>query len=111
MSISYKKRQLIQEAKHSANCLGHRLSRWQHSIEYWGDKYSVAHCLDCGADVAVNQRPAPNEIDVGGAAVSLNCEGTKKPSLMTLSVQRKYGFVNEHGYALKSRREWEAEGR
>lgn len=27
----------------------------------------------CGADVFVNARPLPNEIDIGGEAVAVNC--------------------------------------
>lgn len=31
-------------------------------------------CLTCAKQVTINSRPAPNEIDVGGEAVALNCE-------------------------------------
>ena len=105
MSNNYKKCQLIKSAAESSTNNGHRLSRWKHSVEFWGDKYSVAHCLDCGANVQVNQRPAPNEVDIGGAVFGIHCPKVMMPSLMTLSVCRKLGFDHKTSYA------WEAEGR
>ncbi len=30
-------------------------------------------CRNCGAEVLLTEHPAPNGIDIGGAAVALNC--------------------------------------
>lgn len=35
----------------------------------------VYKCEACGMDVAIKPRPAPNEINIGGEAVALNCIG------------------------------------
>ena len=35
----------------------------------------VATCRHCGAEVMINTHPAPNDIDIGGPAVALNCTG------------------------------------
>jgi len=35
--------------------------------------YQNAECVDCGASVTVNTCPMPNEIDIGGDAVVVNC--------------------------------------
>ena len=34
-----------------------------------------AHCQHCNRWVHVNTHPLPNEIDIGGDAVALNCTG------------------------------------
>lgn len=31
-------------------------------------------CVDCGMGVVINTRPAPNDIDIGGRAVAVNCD-------------------------------------
>lgn len=31
-------------------------------------------CTACGREVSVNAAPAPNEIDIGGEAVSVGCK-------------------------------------
>jgi hypothetical protein len=38
-------------------------------------KPTILHnaCIHCGMDVSINARPLPNEIDIGGEAVALNC--------------------------------------
>ncbi len=33
----------------------------------------AACCRNCSAAMVVNIKPAPNEIDIGGTAVALNC--------------------------------------
>lgn len=60
---------LKQSAKRSAFWRGHRLSRFSH---YTPDN-AVARCTVCPAEVQVLSRPAPNQIDIGGEAVALNC--------------------------------------
>ena len=47
-----------------------------HNVKYWnvlgGDCYSL-ECKDCKMSVMVKENPLPNEINVGGEAVALNC--------------------------------------
>lgn len=48
-----------------------------HEPQEWVDEsYTVATltCRTCGRWVQVNTLPGPNEIDIGGPAVALNCE-------------------------------------
>lgn len=53
---------------------GHRLRYW---VNEGPDKRrsTRAHtsCPDCDREAQVNTRPMPNEIDIGGEAVALNC--------------------------------------
>jgi hypothetical protein len=50
-----------------------------HSIEwsppYHGESNSVQSgaCTKCGMEVHINMNPRPNDIDIGGEAVALNC--------------------------------------
>ncbi len=57
------------EAKESATCRGHRLSRFSH----YTPSNAVATCQDCPAEVQVLSQPAPNEIDISGEAVAIDC--------------------------------------
>lgn len=34
---------------------------------------TIGTCRYCGADVACNTRPLPNEAEIGGSAVAVNC--------------------------------------
>lgn len=57
---------------------GHATTRRGHLIGPWtiGDhRVSTSACLWCSRTVTVNTRPMPNEINIGGAAVAINCEG------------------------------------
>jgi hypothetical protein len=40
-------------------------------------KNCVSKCKDCGMEVQVLTNPAPNEIRIGGEAVSLNCKRSR----------------------------------
>jgi len=60
---------LKQEAAESCRFRGHNMGRFQ------TDKYGAsATCNVCGAEVQVTPRPMPNEIEIGGEAVALNCK-------------------------------------
>ena len=61
---------LIKEAGESCQYRGHRMSRFQHT-ESQTQAYS--YCRVCGCDVGVKTNPLPNEIDIGGEAVALDC--------------------------------------
>ena len=59
---------LIREAKHSCGFRGHRMARFTHL----GSR-AISECLICRKGVEVNANPMPNEIDIGGEAVAVNC--------------------------------------
>jgi len=60
---------LMEETKNTVLSRGH-------NVKYWnvlgGDCYSL-ECKDCKMSVMVKENPLPNEINVGGEAVALNC--------------------------------------
>jgi len=59
---------LVVQATDSAEFRGHTLT-W--TIE--GGR-AVGTCLVCGMRVHCTTHPAPNDIDIGGEAVALNCQ-------------------------------------
>lgn len=62
---------LINSAKESCSFRGHKMDRFNHNE----DGYSAySACLCCGKTVVVNTRPMPNDIDICGEAVALNCK-------------------------------------
>jgi hypothetical protein len=63
---------LKKHAKVSATELGHKIR--------WGKTLPVAcigKCVFCGAWVQVLTHPQPNQIDIGGPAIALNCPKSK----------------------------------
>lgn len=62
-------------AQESAEQRGHKLS-WQSPHHGEARSYQIGEC-HCGMNVCVNTKPMPNEIDIGGEAVSLNCAASK----------------------------------
>ena len=66
---------LKKRAQQSTAWRGHSM-RW--NAPYHGEhrSYQTAECVDCGASVCINTRTMPNEIDIGGDAVALMCNGT-----------------------------------
>ncbi len=68
-----KQKQLEQSALVSAKSRGHKMSPFQRLHE---QKYiSESVCERCEAYVQTNTRPQANQIDIGGTAVALNCDG------------------------------------
>ena len=62
---------LIKEATDAAIFRGHDLMRhWKY---HSGGHIGINMCHKCGKEVQINDRPLPNEIDVSGEAVALNC--------------------------------------
>lgn len=57
------------EARRSAQHRGHNMSRFMRMH----DKTSVSYCNKCGMTMYVQSYCFPNEIDVSGQAVALNC--------------------------------------
>ena len=60
---------LKKEALESTASRGHQMSKWQR----WTPYNYVAECGNCHAEVQVLSKPAANQIDIGGEAVTLNC--------------------------------------
>jgi len=64
---------LKKEARETATWRGHKLGTFKPSGKY----SAIATCKRCGAEVVVNSRPAPNEIDIMGEAVALSCKTSR----------------------------------
>jgi hypothetical protein len=64
--------QLQQEATECCERRGHKLGKWN---IFHGESRSLANneCTVCGAEVQCNSRPMPNQIEIGGDALALNC--------------------------------------
>jgi hypothetical protein len=62
---------LFAAARNSAAMRGHLLNPFE-PLE--ADRTFAATCQRCGREVVVNLRPAPNEIDIAGEVVALNCD-------------------------------------
>lgn len=62
---------LQREAEAAAKRRGHKLGKWN---IYHGESRSLANNeCKCGAWVQCNTKPMPNQIDIGGNALALNC--------------------------------------
>ena len=62
---------LKKSALESCKFRGHSMGEWV-SARNGG---AMATCIMCLEVAAVNPNPAPNEIDIGGQAVAVDCEG------------------------------------
>ena len=70
-----KLQRLRKEARSSAEWRGHVFPRrWYFPVNY--PARQTLTCIRCGMSVTVLLNPQPNEIDIGGKAVALNCEYT-----------------------------------
>jgi len=63
---------LKEEANQVALARGHALGDWEYFKRSKG-RGANNKCMVCGREVQVLENPLPNEIDVGGEAVALNC--------------------------------------
>ena len=53
-------------------------NHWMSPFTTLSDTRAVATCTRCGMEVQVNTKPAPNEINIGGEAVALNCNPERR---------------------------------
>lgn len=67
---------LKSEAIESCRFRQHTMGRFKRHDFY--PYISYAHCAICDKQVVVNCHPQPNQIDIGGEAVALNCVGELK---------------------------------
>lgn len=66
-------RRLLREAREAARMRGHEIKRAK--VERSESRSTaVIACRRCGSDVAVDTRPLPNGIEIGGAAVAVGCQ-------------------------------------
>jgi hypothetical protein len=63
---------LKKQAQSSTKFRGHSM-KWDAPIEFNTRSVQIGRCTACGAEVALNTRPFPNEINIGGEAVAINC--------------------------------------
>jgi len=73
-------RRLIACARTSAELRGHRLGLFSHNPPYDYRESAIAECRadGCSAYVQVMAKPRPNEINIGGTAVALDCPVAKR---------------------------------
>lgn len=63
------------EALQSAKFRGHKMGRFVNNFA--GKKpatHSTSKCVVCNMQLAVTTNPLPNDIEIGGEAVALNCK-------------------------------------
>lgn len=60
---------LKRDAREAAVLRRHRLGRFFH----YTPENAVTSCITCSAQIQVLSSPAPNQIDIGGPALALNC--------------------------------------
>jgi hypothetical protein len=71
-----RRRALEAEARAACERRGHRMHPFV-ALGDWHPHETRAVCSACGREVTVNLRPMPNEIDIGGEAVALNCDARR----------------------------------
>lgn len=59
------------DAESTATWRGHNMSTF---LKVRGKPWFDSWCKKCGKDVRVNLWPAPNETDVSGPAIAVNCD-------------------------------------
>ena len=68
---------LEKSANQSAEWRGHRMSTfvptWTQNDADRGYFSATSMCMGCGMEMEVRTHPAPNQVDVSGEAVALNC--------------------------------------
>lgn len=81
-SCQAEKRRLSRSGMRSCRERGHEMGRvgWQHQQHTdkprgYGHWEGFTVCRLCGADLHLNTHPLPNEIDISGEGVALNCKG------------------------------------
>ncbi len=66
---------LRSEARKAAACRGHQLeTRWTLSVAFGRSRQSL-RCGACGMHAIIFLDPEPNETDIRGRALTLNCPG------------------------------------
>ena len=113
-----KLKKLIKRATEAAERRGHQLS-WEFHLPHQGARTALGKCVKCKTEpdfadyecsqcadppvtgwVLVKTHPLPNEIDIGGPAVALNCPFTDEQTLARDAVNALIGCCahNEHSF-------------
>ncbi len=66
-----RERRLKREATDSFKARGHTPSMW---LSFDNDTKFIRYCTNCQLQVCVVLNPAPNDIEISGAAVAGNCD-------------------------------------
>lgn len=66
-----RRRKLKERAIESCKLRHHKMGHFSYVKN---NNFDTATCELCGMYVDVKVKPLPNEIDIGGSAVALNCE-------------------------------------
>lgn len=69
-----KARRLAHEAKEAAKFRGHDMATFRWSRRGDGRLVGISSCRKCKMDMDVLPNPLPNEVEIGGEAVALNCQ-------------------------------------
>lgn len=72
METDSKLQSLVSDAIESSKRRGHDMAVW-HDGSLDSRPSVTLCCKECGMFATANSRPLPNEIDIGGSAVALNC--------------------------------------
>lgn len=64
---------LRREALESCKLRGHKMKSFSRKYRHWW----YSECKDCGMTVFINDNPVPNDIEISGEAVALNCGDIK----------------------------------
>ena len=63
--------QLTKSALKSCEARGHLMAAFIHAHD---DTAAISHCVSCRRQALVLTNPQPNQIDIGGEAVALECK-------------------------------------
>ena len=80
---------LIREARTACTARDHLMNRFVHAPS--GER-AYSECADCGKWVRVDTQPLPNDIEIGGPAVALDCE---RPMRKLADKLQKLGLLPE----------------
>jgi len=69
MTTSIRMEHLKASALEACECHGHTMYPWYH----YDAGNAVSRCVQCGREVQVLEAPKPNEADIAGPAVAMNC--------------------------------------
>lgn len=64
---------LSRKARHAAKARGHELAPFGQTRLWPDHPVWSTQCIHCHAFATINPAPYPNEIDIGGKAVAVNC--------------------------------------
>jgi len=85
-----KRERLRREGKALASIRGHRLGRFIHD-----DRGAIAECRHCGLTLTVLPRPRPNEAELMGGALAVDCRAGDRMRRARLTVAGPVHLVSQ----------------